>query len=249
MGKKKSKKAIRLSYLWHRRIGVLLSIPILVLAITGLILNNSKLFKLDKIYITNQAILSWYGMTPKSQPKTIQVNDLWVTELDGIAYVNDNVIAEDVTDLTGAGNFEKTIVFSTTDAIFLIYKKSKRLIEKLGSEALPPGKILTCLTINDRLHIDTTSGQFSFNSDLTEFYPEDRSALPSPKFSQLPKQIYEKILEDWRGRGLSLWRILLDIHDGTFFGKIGSWLADISAVAIVLLVFSGIFNWRKRPFN
>lgn len=248
---KKEKQKInyfKLSYRWHRRIGVSIALPILVIAITGMVLNHSRFFNLEKTYVTNKAILNWYGMTPRKPALSISLNEeRWISGLDGLLFVNKNLVADEATKPTGGGVINKTLAISTEDAVYLLREKSNKLIEKLGNESLPPGKIVASKVKNKKFLLDTTSGQFYTDANFGEFIPENRNPLSSVTYSELPTDIHSKILENWRGRGLSLWRVILDIHDGAFFGKIGSLLADISAIALILLVLSGFYNWRKRP--
>jgi uncharacterized iron-regulated membrane protein len=41
-------------------------------------------------------------------------------------------------------------------------------------------------------------------------------------------------------------RVILDLHSGRFFGKLGPWLFDIAALLLILLSLSGAWIWLKR---
>jgi hypothetical protein len=41
-------------------------------------------------------------------------------------------------------------------------------------------------------------------------------------------------------------RVLLDLHTGRFFGGFGPYAMDAAAILLLLLVFSGVYNWLKR---
>ncbi|BBG66285.1 hypothetical protein NNO_1582 [Hydrogenimonas sp.] len=48
---------------------------------------------------------------------------------------------------------------------------------------------------------------------------------------------------------ITLYSLLLALHDGTFFASWWVWLNDAAAIALLLLLFTGILRWRarKRP--
>jgi uncharacterized iron-regulated membrane protein len=50
----------------------------------------------------------------------------------------------------------------------------------------------------------------------------------------------------WRGTGLSLERVLLDLHSGRILGEAGVWLVDAAALLFLLLAGSGVWLWGRR---
>ena len=52
------------AFLWHRRIGLLGLLLVIILAVTGILLNHTEKFKLDETYINNAWLLNWYGIKP-----------------------------------------------------------------------------------------------------------------------------------------------------------------------------------------
>ena len=45
------------AFLWHRRVGLLAIVLVIILAITGIMLNHTERFKLDETYINNSWLL------------------------------------------------------------------------------------------------------------------------------------------------------------------------------------------------
>jgi len=57
----------------------------------------------------------------------------------------------------------------------------------------------------------------------------------------------KKLLRNhFRGEVLPVERVLLDLHSGRFFGKIGPWLFDIAAALLILLSLTGSWIWLRR---
>ncbi|MCK4834867.1 MAG: hypothetical protein KAT12_08810, partial [Gammaproteobacteria bacterium] len=62
------------AFLWHRRIGLLALVLIVILSITGIMLNHTERLALDKSYVNNSLLLNWYGIEPEDEPVSFQVN-------------------------------------------------------------------------------------------------------------------------------------------------------------------------------
>jgi uncharacterized iron-regulated membrane protein len=56
----------------------------------------------------------------------------------------------------------------------------------------------------------------------------------------------EAISHAYRGSGLTLERILLDLHTGRLFGPAGVALINIASILLLVLIFSGIVLWISR---
>jgi uncharacterized iron-regulated membrane protein len=59
-------------------------------------------------------------------------------------------------------------------------------------------------------------------------------------------QLRAALAQAWRGTGLSLERVLLDIHSGRILGAWGIWLVDAAAVLFLVLAASGVWLWSRR---
>jgi hypothetical protein len=50
----------------------------------------------------------------------------------------------------------------------------------------------------------------------------------------------------YRGRGLSLERLLLDLHSGRVFPRTSPWLLDMVGIGLVALSLFGLLLWWRR---
>ena len=50
----------------------------------------------------------------------------------------------------------------------------------------------------------------------------------------------------WRGKGLTVERVLLDLHSGRILGKVGPLLMDLVAVFLIVLSLSGLILAKVR---
>ncbi len=63
---------------------------------------------------------------------------------------------------------------------------------------------------------------------------------------ELPPDMSPEMAEDYRGKGITLEKLILDIHSGVIIGLPGKILSDLAALAILFLSATGIYNLWKR---
>ncbi|MCF6197553.1 MAG: hypothetical protein L3J50_12730, partial [Emcibacter sp.] len=61
-----------------------------------------------------------------------------------------------------------------------------------------------------------------------------------------PEQITEKVMLDFQGQGISLSRLILDIHSGHILGSWGPYLMDLAAISLIFLGLTGLMKHRRR---
>jgi len=68
MKKPKKKKSLRRTfYVWHYTIGLFASVFLLLLAITGILMNHSRSLGLEQVDMSFAWLLSWYGMAMSAE--------------------------------------------------------------------------------------------------------------------------------------------------------------------------------------
>lgn len=71
MPKKEANRVIKGSlrpwYRWHRRVGITAAVLVVIISITGLILNHNTSLGLHKDFITSKWLLEWYGYDPNAK--------------------------------------------------------------------------------------------------------------------------------------------------------------------------------------
>jgi len=65
----------------------------------------------------------------------------------------------------------------------------------------------------------------------------------------LPQSLEQSIIDRYAGRGMPASRVLLDIHAGRFFGKIGTWIMSIAAVLLIILSLTGVYMWTTTDMR
>ncbi|MBI08394.1 MAG: hypothetical protein CMM55_02630 [Rhodospirillaceae bacterium] len=228
---------------WHRRIGLSASFLLVIVIITGIPLNHVEFLGLDTKFFQNDLILNWYGVEPKNRGISYKVGRNWLTYLDGSLFLDGSKIDSPPMKFKGAVFFQDLIVVAS-DIALLIFTSEGTLVETIFDPGIPNSIDGIGHAADSLIIIRTTDNAWLATSDFLKWNSYKSSVnwnLPRP----LPTEIREVLLESVRGQGLPWSRLLLDLHSGRIFGSWGPYIIDISAVALLILILTGIYNWSS----
>jgi len=232
---------------WHRWMGFLSALFLVVLSITGLALNHTERLGLDSVQIKNSLLLSRYGMSNGTQIKTFRIHRAnTVSHLGGQIFYNAHPISNGETPLGIIEGERFTVIATSTNLIYLT--SQGELIETANHSQLP-FKELTAVgyTPNKKPVLITDTGQWKPDRDWLNFKTYDSSYTVEPLAKTvLSESETDVLLEAFQGGGVSLYRVILDLHSGRLFGWGGRTLMDLTAIAILLLITSGIGGWLRK---
>ncbi|PCI33831.1 MAG: hypothetical protein COB54_02195 [Alphaproteobacteria bacterium] len=245
--KKKTNGKIRQKTLrrWHRWVGFTSLFFVLILSITGLILNRTEKLGLTQIRVQNEVVSTLYGLSPTTPPIHFKIKGHWMSWLEGRLYLDGALLAQNTDRLVGGALLDDLTIVGTENSLSL-YMSDGALVETLDSGSLP-GQI-TALGQSDTgdVWIDTPNGRFKATDDFMAWAP--LPAAPSPSSDQTepaPDKISEKILLDFQGQGITLSRLILDLHSGHIMGSFGPYLMDLAAISLIFLGLTGLM--KRRP--
>ncbi|NND54433.1 MAG: hypothetical protein HKN56_05610 [Gammaproteobacteria bacterium] len=100
------------------------------------------------------------------------------------------------------------------------------------------------------MRVDSNDEAWLFTSggDLLEVLDASvagQSASRSAPVASLPAELRAELERNTPGDGITVERLLLDLHSGRLIGRAGVWLADFAAVLFILLALSGLWLWSK----
>lgn len=237
---------LRSMYQWHRYVGVSIALFILILAVTGIMLNHTSRLELDKKYIQAEWLLSHYGISAPENIKNYQIGKQWVSQWDNQLYLDTQAIGETDKSLIGAILYQSMVIIAQHDTL-LIYTLDGELIERVaGSEGVPSGIEAIGVTDKKQLAVRAANGVFTTNQEFL-FWQKSPSAISVWSDSAtIPKDLYQNILELYRGKGLNLERVILDLHSGRLLGDWGIYFTDFIAILMIFLASSGFWIWGMR---
>ena len=233
----------------HRRIGVIIIVFIPVLAITGILLNHTDRLGLDKSYVQNKWLQNWYEIDPKQPSITFKVDDIWVTRIGSRIYFNGNELPQKSESLFGVVKSKEIIIVALKQKLLLLTGQGE-LIEILSdSEGVPSGMKSIGLDTESRLTIKAVHGHYVVDVDSLEWEEHDDINAQWSTMVEPPEELKQQLLELYRGKGLNLERVILDIHSGRILGDIGVYLVNFVAIMFIFLALTGGWMWLSHKIQ
>lgn len=235
----------RALHVWHRRAGVIAALVLAVVAVTGFALNHTETLRLDERVVRNRVVLALYGTEAAPAPVAFAVDGRAVALLGDRLFLDEREVARAAGPLLGAVTHGGGYVVAVPGEL-LFLTADGALLERLGgAEGVPAGIRALGVTTDGRLAVRAAHGDYI--SDLvtlewTEVARADaRWAQPAP----LPEPRRAALAAAYRGEGMSLERVLLDLHSGRIFGRWGVYVVDAAAIAALLLAGTGLWMWGR----
>lgn len=233
-------------FLWHRYIGLSSALFVLLLASTGLLLNHTATLKLDQQYVGSSLLLDWYGV---SVPEAVSYNadGRRVSKLGDRLFFDRQELLHDPAPLLGALYLENACVIALQQTLLLVSDEGK-IIERLGSsEGVPSGMRRIGVSATGQLVIDAVHGYYLTDSAFLDWSEvETVNKVVWAQTEQLPAALQKQLHQQYRGMGLTLERVLLDLHSGRILGGWGIYVMDAAAIALLLLAILGVWIWGSR---
>lgn len=236
------RNSLILSVRWHRRIGLLCLLFVVVLSITGILLNHTSSLKLDSIKLQSSLLARLYGL-PTPNPQALPTVDQWLVH-DGISqlYLDEVAIAECEAPLLGAVTVNGLLHVLCHQELLLLSPEGE-FLESITPVLGLPAQAKALTLHNGQLLINTADGTFTANMETLDWQPTD--AIPSqwPTPQQLPAQLSNKIVNT--APSIDLEQVLLDLHSGRLFGGLGVLVMDLAAVLLIVLSITGFIAWNS----
>lgn len=255
--------------IWHRRMGLSAAIFVLILAITGLCLNHANDWGLDDQYIELQTMLNWYGINQPDLLSSYPLGSKLVTKVGDEVFLDTREVAHCSGDLQGAVELPaQGIVVIACDGELFVLSDQYEMIERLGAvHGLPQPLIKIGLNRKNEQKNDLIllSGNRYFTADLDKLswvpisdvetigsvHGQAKTDIKELVWSEpiaTPSGLTEVLGKHFVGEGISLERVLLDIHSGRIVGAWGTYLVDVMAILFVVLAVTGFLMWlREAP--
>ncbi len=216
----------------HKNLGLALAVFLLLISITGILLNHSQVL----------------GLAEQSVPALIASryytdDEVLGFEVEGHYFfvLGDNLYADDVEiaqceALKGVVNLEYQLVI-LCDGELLLFMPDYKLIERIGVAFGLPENIEGISAHEGKLLLSRDEGIFSFDTDslLAESVSGVEPVWPERK--SVPDSFV-------LGESISWQQFVLDLHSGMFLGGFGKLFADLLAIFIIVMTISGLVMRR-----
>ncbi|MCU7940343.1 MAG: PepSY domain-containing protein [gamma proteobacterium symbiont of Bathyaustriella thionipta] len=256
MSKRKHKKTHRkkgrlLPFIIFHRWGGLSSLILLILvSVTGIMLNHTEELNLDEHYINNQWLQTWYGIKMPEQQNFIKLENVQLAQVGKQIYFNQSRLPDENSPLLGAYKTADFIVITMQEALYLITPDGE-LIEKLDREKDLPTPISRVgfpdlKKTSEQLILEVDNKKYTSMDNFltwTEVHTNEIFPLTLDRTDDTDSSFYRN---SYIGNELTLERVILDLHSGRLFGAWGIYLMDLAAVILIMLGLSGTWIWSRR---
>lgn len=234
----------------HRMLAYTVAILLFWLSLSGVLLNHTQDLNLNETKIQQPWLLSWYGIdTPKIE-QAFHLGTDWVTQTNQAIYWNE-------TALPFQGKIRSIVqnngfVFIMLPSNLALLTDSGDLIDRiplpaaLHSSATSMQSDFAFFKQNSQVMIATKNNQaWLISEDFTQLRPlksdtkSDWIKLARINSQSAPTALQKQLLSSFDSP-LTLEKIILELHNGYFFGKIGPWLIDLASLLFILMVISGV---------
>lgn len=247
----KFKKIFKPSILhrWHRSIGIISACFVIVLSVTGLLLQHSDEFRFPQKFLSSQLLLSWYGIKPNSvisYKVETQDKTYWVSHAGESIYLNEHTITGQYQGISGVAQHPLGLVVVSSKKLLLL-DKTGQLIEQLSiGNGLPESVLGITNDQNNNIILRGTNNNWLLNSQLLQWdtfkYPQTTWSMPD----EPPIALLKTIQANDISHQISWERFLLDLHSGRLFGQYGHYVMDFAAITMLILAVTGCIMWLKR---
>lgn len=233
------------AFLWHRRVGLFALILVIILAVTGIMLNHTEKFKLDETYVNSSWLLNWYGIEPVDKPVSFRVKDHIISAWHKQLFFDDSAITTLEQSIHGAMGAEQFIVVALDSEIILLSYEGE-FIERVSTSISFSN--IQRLGMKYKRPVIETSEPLYYMADehILDWDVIINEDIEWTEPYSLSDDELEKLLIAYRGNGLKLERVILDLHSGRIFGSYGVYLMDAAAIALLWLSLSGLWVWSSR---
>lgn len=234
----------------HRSIGAGAAIFVVFIVLSGLALNHSHQLGLDQQRVAPSFLLRWYGLGEPTRLQSFAVGEQWLSFAGSQLYLNGANVAT-TSDGVGAVASGDWLVAAGSEELLLL-NRDGGLIERQPWDQPGAGLIEAIGRLDTGSLVVKSAGQtWLADAELLEWKrlePAPDTALWATS-QAAPAAIQKAILQQYQGEGLSLERLLLDVHSGRIFGPAGIIVYDLLALALGALVLSGLVLWWRGRRN
>ena len=233
----------------HRWLGTTIVAFVLFIAITGIALNHTDDLELNKKHVGWSWLLDAYGVDVPPPTASFADAGHQATLLGERLFVDGRDSGQVAATLAGIAVIDSLIIVAADKTVFL-FMSDGALVEAIDLTTILSGPIDRVGTIAaGRFVLDSGERLYGSDADIAWFTPLPADTAVEVHWSSatdLDQTAIDALETAYRGRGLTVERVLLDLHSGRILALPGKVLLDIIGIGMILLSISGIALSRVR---
>lgn len=236
------KRRLRLRHA-HRWLGLALLLPLFLLVITGILLNHTDGLDLDRRYAGSTWLAALYDIRPQPPETGFPVGERWISHARDTVFLDHRAIGETSEPVIGAAATGDMLAVATPEGVALYTRRGRAIdVVELPARARPATRLAL---VDGRPAVLGPDGVYTLNAEMTAWLAAADSPGEPVAAQTLPPSLRTAIAERLAATTLSWERVLLDLHSGRLFGRLGPWLVDLAALAVAILATTGCLMWLR----
>jgi len=251
----------------HRTLGLSTSVFLVVLVVTGLLLQHEDDLSLDSRFVASTALLNLYAIRAPEDYAACDIPDLLVVQLGQVLFLQPfsepsgetqgalQRFAQPLEALVGCVDLANAVLIATRNQLLLFTHKgefieTQRLpypLNRIGRVISEPGAQALNSPPSPEVILETRAGILATDADVLELSP--RTSIPAAvqwsAFQPLNPRQLSALQARYLANALSWQQVVRDVHSGQILGFWGRLLIDLVALAALLLALTGIGLWWR----
>ncbi len=230
---------------WHRRIGLLTTLFIVFLVLTGIALQHSDQLNLPTKFLSNSLLLNYYGIKP-NPITTYQLGNRTISFAGKRIYLSGKLTTAYSEVVHGAVLIRDEIIIATNHSLIVIDLHGNIIDEITTQDGLVESPLGIALSQSGTVVIRGVNKYWEGSDSYTQWHVY-QGAHPKWVAATITLPALKQVIESQdMSQQISLERFILDAHSGRFFGKYGVYIIDIAAILMLGLAITGIWLWSVR---
>ena len=229
----------------HRSMGAIVAIFVLMLALTGILLNHTSDLDLDKRHLTWTWLLKHYGIANVQADAVYLLDSHTISQFGPQVFIDAIPVTQSDLAVLGGVVIDDLMVLATQDAL-LLFTPEGDFIERMGESVGIPSMIQNIGLFHGDPVVQTRDGQWRSDFMLDQWEQLSLDGVGWSEPQAMPASLEEELGHYFRGKGISVERVILDIHNGHILGKYGIWFADLLGAFLILISMTGLWLWARR---
>ncbi len=225
---------------WHRRIGLGVVLLVLMVTVTGLLIQLAHPLGWDRAAVRTGWLKSLYGIVTDPVTEGFYVGGHWYTRVGDELFRDDNAMSACTAPLHAVFQQDTDLLVLCGDSLSL-FSGAGILLEQLPAPAVPEQVGVS----EGMLTMQAGEKRWRWVTDTAEWEPLTLPAMPY-RPQPLPQPLAESLSAAVPLPHITRERVLLDLHAGRLFGRIGEWLVTLSGLGLLWLSVTGAMAWWKR---
>lgn len=235
-------------HIWHRYVGVLSAILVIILSVTGLFLNFTDQLELDAKHIANRWLLERYRIG-QFEVTSFQTEQHLVSHASNYVFLDGKYMLNSSKSLVGVIETDQHLVLATQASLLLLTPAGDLVDEISELTGLPEAPLGIAKDQQGHPVLRGINTYWKGSAELSAWQPLQG---PHPKWVApitTPGEIDSAVQAYVRSHEITLERMLLDLHSGRLLGSVGQNIMSLAAILFILLAISGTIIWLRKSTN